>query len=104
MPPRRRIVAAVCLLAVADAVTTLVGCAQGFFEETNPILALALANGIGCFLLTKVALTSFWAGVSWSVRCPRLRLINKGVMLAYAVIVARSTLHLLLSCATSIGI
>ena len=94
MKRARKIVVATCLLALADAVTTLVGLHLGFFKELNPVLALPLLHGVVAFILVKSLLTAFWAVTSWFNTPLWLSIINSAVMCGYSVVVSVNTIHL----------
>jgi len=88
---------AVSLLAVLDAVTTLLGFWRGEFMELNPLLRNALDAHFGWFLLLKGGLTLLWAAVMFRESHRRwLAPVNVGLAGGYAFVVARSTWLLLL--------
>lgn len=90
-----RVVVATCLLAAADALTTVTGLRIGCFHEVNPILSLALIGGVPTFLFVKCLLTALWASIAWFVRRPWFVGVNEAIMGVYSLVVLRSTVHLL---------
>jgi len=89
------VVLAVALLSAADLATTLAGVRLGLFDERNPLLDWALAEGVLCFAILKGSLTALWAAVSLRRPCGWLGRINVGVIGVYGAVVVRSTGHLL---------
>ncbi|MBI4612264.1 MAG: hypothetical protein HY720_01510 [Planctomycetes bacterium] len=90
----RKLVVAVALLAVADALATKSGIDHGLWEEANPVLSGALGLGMLGFFGAKALLTSVWAAVSWSATRRWLVVTNTAIGLAYTCVVSRSLWHL----------
>ncbi len=91
----KKIILIVTVLAVLDAVTTLMGIAAGTFYEANPVMRSALQAGAFWFLLLKAGLTLLWAAVMFREAHRRwLAGVNAGVASGYAFVVLRSLILL----------